>query len=129
MESIFTKIINNDLPSYKIYEDSLLIVILDINPTTNGDMLVIPKDKIVEINELNDELLVHMHHIIIKMKSLVEEKLNAKGLTVLINNGHGQEIKHLHVHLTPRFEDDEVTATSNKSILKDLKEIHETLVN
>lgn len=128
MSTIFTKIINNELPSFTVYEDNLVKVFLDINPSTNGDLLLIPKKEIGTIDEVDSELLFHFHKVILLMKKLVEDKLNAQGLTIAINNGHGQEIKHFHIHLTPCYEDDLFKHTYNKNSLKPLEDIHETLI-
>lgn len=129
MKTVFKKILDNELPSYTIYEDDIVKVFLDINPITNGDLLLIPKKEIVTIDEIDEELLLHMHKITLKMKTLLEKKLNAKGLTVTINNGYGQDVKHLHFHLTPRYENDYVKQDFNKEVLLDLETVHNKLID
>lgn len=125
---LFCNIVKGDIPSSTIYEDELIKVFLDINPNTNGDLLIIPKKHYENILDIEEEIITHSYNITknIIYKKLVD-KLNATGLTISQNNGTGQEIKHFHIHLTPRYENDEFNITSNKEILLDLKEIENKL--
>ena len=101
---------------------------MDINPNTNGDLLIIPKKHYQNIIDLDKDILSHMFNIIkTKIFPLVTEKLNATGLTIIQNNGTGQEIKHFHIHLTSRYEEDNLDITTDKSLLKDLDEIYKIL--
>ena len=127
MDCLFCKIINGDIPSKTIYEDEDFKVFLDINPSTNGDMLIVPKKHFENIYDIDESLIPKIHELIKKLYDIVKEKLGAEGLTIVQNNGHGQEIKHYHVHVTPRYSDDQITTNKNKDILKDLDEIFETL--
>lgn len=121
MDCVFCKIMNNEIPSYTIYEDDLVKVFLDINPSTNGDTLIVPKKHIVTIFDLDDELVTHIHKIAKDLYTLYKEKLHVDGLTLVQNNDHGQEIKHYHLHLTPRYINDNVMHSFNKEILIDLE--------
>ena len=126
---IFCKIINNELPSYTVYEDNLVKVFLDINPSTDGDLLLIPKKHIVTVDEIDDELMLHFLKIEKEIYTLLKEKLNCEGLTIVQNNGHGQEVKHLHIHLTPRYSEDLMEHLYNKDNLSEIKEVFEKLTN
>lgn len=126
---IFCKIINNELPSYTVYEDSLVKVFLDINPSTNGDLLLIPKRHIVTVDEVDNDLMLHFLKIEKEIYNLLKDKLNCEGLTIIQNNGYGQEVKHFHIHLTPRYDGDLVEHLYNKDKLNDVKEIFEILTN
>ena len=120
-DCIFCKIINNELPSKTIYEDDLIKIIMNINPTTNGHLLVLPKKHFVNIMDLDNEIVTHSFKIIReKIYPLLKEKLHCKGLTISENNELGQEIKHFHIHLTPRYENDLVDYNYNKDMLEDL---------
>ena len=102
MDCIFCKIVNNEIPSKTIYEDDLVKVILDINPNTDGHMLIIPKKHFADFTELNDEILLHINKITNKMKDLIYKKLdNIDGLVLLNNYGKFQEVKHYHLHILP----------------------------
>ena len=123
MDCLFCKIINGDIPSETIYEDDLVKVFLDINPTTNGDSLIVPKKHYKDFLEVPNDILEYMNDVIRKLYPIYKEKLNCDGLTICHNTDYGQEIKHFHIHFIPRFIDDEVRHLSNKEKLKDLKEI------
>lgn len=127
MNCLFCKIINNEIESKTIYEDEIVKVFLDINPTTNGDTLIIPKTHYTDFREVPNDVVCHIQDIIKKLYPLYKEKLNCDGLTISHNTDYGQEIKHFHVHFIPRYKNDEVTHHSNKDILKDIKEIHDIL--
>ncbi len=126
MDCIFCKIIDGTIPSNTVYEDDLVKVFLDINPNTNGHMLIIPKKHIVTVDELDSELAVHILEVEKKMHQLLTEKLHAEGLTICQNNDLGQDVKHYHVHLIPRYSDDGWKMNFNQDIV-DLKFTLDTL--
>jgi len=126
-DCLFCKIINKEIPSEIIYEDNKVLVFLDINPTTNGDTLIIPKKHYQDLFEVDNELLIHMNNIYKKLYPIYKEKLNCDGLTLSTNLEYGQEIKHMHMHFIPRYKNDEVKHLSNKKILKDIREISNLL--
>lgn len=127
MDCLFCKIINGDIPSYTIYEDEIVKVFLDINPNTNGHILIIPKKHIVTVNELDSELICHVLEVEKKMYALLKDKLKCDGITIAQNNEYGQEVKHYHVHMIPRYMDDEWEQSFNQDIKKDVKDIYEIL--
>lgn len=98
MSTIFTKIINGDIPSYKIAEDERYFAFLDINPLAKGHTLVIPKKEINYIFDIDDELLAGMMVFAKKVARAVEQVVPCKrmGITVL-----GLEVPHAHIHLVP----------------------------
>ncbi len=129
MDCLFCKIIDGTIPSQTIYEDEIVKVFLDINPTTNGDTLIVPKKHFKDFREVDNDTMMHINSIIKKLYSLYQEKLRCDGLTISHNTDYGQEIKHFHVHFIPRYENDEVKHSSNKEILMDLDEIKKLLNN
>ena len=129
-DCIFCKIIKNELPSKTIYEDNLVQVIMNINPTTNGHLLVLPKKHYVNILDIDEEIISHSFKIIKeKIYPLLKEKLNCEGLTISENNFLGQEIKHFHIHLTPRYENDLLDYNYNKDQLISIDEVYEKLIS
>ena len=129
-DCIFCKIINGELPSKTIYEDDLIKVIMNINPNTNGHLLVLPKEHFVNINDITDEIITHSLKVIKEnLYPLLKEKLNCEGLTIAENNELGQEIKHFHLHLIPRYPDDNADFQYDESKLIDLDEVFEKLNN
>ena len=117
-DCIFCKIINNEIPSYTIYEDDIVKVFLDINPLSNGHTLIIPKKHYKDLSDIEEDVLNHILKIAKEIKLRIEEKLNPDGLTLIQNNGCVQEVKHYHLHLKPYY---------NENKIKDVKEIYEIL--
>lgn len=103
MDCLFCKIANGEIPSYKIYEDDMVLAFLDINPDSDGHTLIIPKKHFKDLDDIDDETLNHVNIIAKKLKKLLEEKLNCDGMSLLQNNGTVQEIKHYHLHLKPYY--------------------------
>ncbi len=126
MECIFCKIVNGELASYTIYEDEIVKVFLNINPSSDGDLLIIPKKHYTNLVDIDLDTLNHIDLISKKMYELLKTKLNIDGLTLCQNNDYGQEIKHYHMHLTPRYKNDNVEVIY-PSKNKDIKEIYEKL--
>lgn len=117
MDCLFCKIIKGEIPSYKLYEDDVVYSFLDINPKSNGHVLIIPKKHVRDFMDLDDETLLHINMVTKNITKLLEEKLNIKGLSLVTNYLDFQEIKHFHLHLIPKNEED----------LKDVNEIYNIL--
>jgi len=98
MPSIFTRIIEGEIPSYKIAEDDRFFAFLDINPLSEGHTLVVPKEEIDYLFDLNDNLLADMmvfaKKIAVAQKAVIDCK--RVGVAVL-----GLEVPHAHIHLIP----------------------------
>jgi len=122
MDCIFCKIVNNEIPSYTLYEDDIVKVFLDVNPSTNGHSLIIPKKHYTNLSDIDLETLNHINKVAKEMYYLLKEKLNCDGLTISQNNDYGQEVKHYHMHLTPRYKKDLVMHNYNKEMLKPIEE-------
>ena len=123
MDCLFCKIINGDIPSSKVYEDDKVLVFLDINPNTNGHMLIVPKEHVVTVDDISEELAKHILKVEKEMYSLLKDKLNCEGMTIVQNNDLGQEVKHYHVHLIPRYKDDCWKMAFRQDNLKEVSEI------
>ena len=127
-ECIFCKIIKGELPSKTIYEDNEIKIIMNINPSTNGHLLVLPKKHYENLMDTPNEIITHSLDIVReKIYPLLKEKLKAEGLTLAQNNELGQEIKHYHIHLTPRYPDDGADFSYDTSKLSNLEEIFNKL--
>ena len=97
MSSVFTKIINGEIPCYKIYEDEKTFAFLDINPETPGHTLVVPKIEVDKIYELPDEYYDALMKTVKKLSNHMEKVFGARILWKVI----GTDVPHVHVHLTP----------------------------
>ncbi len=100
---IFCKILKGEIPSKKIYEDDKVIAILDVNPVVDGHTLIIPKTHITDFKEMPDDLIAHVYHVANKLTDLLMDKLDAKGITLGVNYGETQMVKHFHMHLLPNY--------------------------
>ena len=120
-ECIFCKIINGDIPSKKLYEDDKVIVIMDVNPKVDGHALVIPKEHVTDFMEISDELLNHVYKVSREISKKLMTKLNATALTLGVNYGDSQVVKHFHMHLLPNYEVSTAgnSVDENYSILKE----------
>ena len=101
---IFCKIINGEIPTNKIYEDEIVMVIMDVNPMSNGHLLVIPKIHYRDIFDIEQDTLNHILEVAKKMAKLLVEKLDCKGIILEENNGICQEVKHFHLHIIPKYD-------------------------
>ena len=109
MDSIFTKIINREIPAEIIYEDKVVLAFLDINPVNHGHALVIPKIPFVNVFDGDAEVLAHMMKVGQKIALAQKTAGLADGVNFVINNGDaaGQEVFHSHLHIIPRKVGDE----------------------
>ena len=108
MECIFCKIIKNEIPSYKVYEDKNFLAILDIGPVNKGHVLVIPKKHIEDFFGLNENISKESIKIIQRVAKAVIKATKADGFNLMLNNkkAAGQLIDHVHFHIIPRFKKD-----------------------
>lgn len=106
--TIFTKIINREIPADIIYEDDVLLAFLDINPVNYGHTLIIPKAPSVNVLDTSDEVLSAMMLLAKKVGQALMETGLAHGVNVITNAGEeaGQEVFHIHFHVIPRLRDD-----------------------
>lgn len=110
MDCIFCKIVNGDIPAYKIYEDDDVLAFLDITQATKGHTLVIPKKHVENIYALDDVTSQAVFSKIPTIANAIKDSLNPIGLNILQNNDQPlQSVFHFHVHLIPRYQDDETT--------------------
>ena len=98
MASIFTRIINGEIPCYKIAEDDNYFAFLDINPLAKGHTLVVPKIEEDYIFDLSDETLAGMMVFAKKVAARIKEVTACKRVAVVVL---GMEVPHAHIHLIP----------------------------
>ena len=98
MATIFSKIISGDIPSYKIAEDDKFYALLDINPMTKGHTLVVPKQEIDYIFDLDDVLLGEMIIFSKRVALAIEKAISCTRVGMMVI---GLEVPHAHIHLVP----------------------------
>jgi len=116
MSSIFTKIVNGEIPCYKIAETDKFLAFLDVNPNAKGHTLCIPKQEINKIFEIEDNLYLELMQFSKKIAVALEKTIPCKriGMAVI-----GLEVPHAHVHLIPLNEMDEMRFQNKVSLTKD----------
>ena len=116
MSSIFTKIVNGEIPCYKIAEDENFLAFLDVNPNAKGHTLCIPKQEIDKIFEMEDNLYIGLMQFSKKIAIALEKTVPCLrvGMAVV-----GLEVPHAHVHLIPLNEMDEMRFQNKVSMTKE----------
>ena len=126
MPSIFSKIINGEIPSFRVCEDEEFLAILDINPLVIGHVLVINKIEIDYIFDLDDDVLARMMLFSKKVALLMKSKIDCEkiGLSII-----GLEVPHVHIHLVPISSAGDLNFTRPKLKLsmEQLQETHRLL--
>ena len=107
---IFCKIANGEIPSKTLYEDERFRVILDISPASKGHAIILVKQHAANIFELVEEDAAAIYVVAKKVATAMKKVLNCDGINILQNNGEvaGQTVFHLHMHIIPRYEGDQV---------------------
>lgn len=116
MASIFTRIINGEIPSYKIAEDDNFIAFLDVNPNAKGHTLCVPKKEVNKIMDLDESTYLGLMVFARKVGKAIEASIDCKrvGMTVI-----GLEVPHVHVHLIPLNEMKDATFQHKVSMSKE----------
>jgi histidine triad (HIT) family protein len=102
-DSIFTKIIKGEIPCRKVYEDDDVIAFLDINPLSDGHVLVVPKEQIDLIWDLDNETYTHLWQTAKNIAQAIQAELNPLRVGVVIE---GLDVPHAHIHLVPLYDRD-----------------------
>ena len=98
MSSIFSRIVAGEIPSYKVMEDENFLAFLDINPLTPGHTLVIPKEEVDYIFDIDDATLAGLHLFAKKVALKMDQVLTCERIGVCVI---GLEVPHAHIHLIP----------------------------
>ncbi len=105
MASIFSRIIAGEIPSYKVAEDESYYAFLDINPLTKGHTLVVPKQEVDYIFDLEDDTLAGMMIFAKKVAAKIQREIECKRVALVVL---GLEIPHAHIHLIPIQDENDV---------------------
>lgn len=107
---IFCKLANGVFPTATIYEDEKFRVILDLGPASKGHALILPKEHYADIYEIPEDLAGEAYKLAAKLAKKMTAALGCDGFNIVQNNKEcaGQTVFHFHMHLIPRYKDDQV---------------------
>ena len=129
-DCIFCKIIANEIPSHKVYEDDEALAFLDINPVNLGHTLVIPKEHHKDLSNTPTELAQKLIAVVQKITPAILGAVGSEGFNLGVNNGAsaGQVVFHTHLHIMPRFSSDNHRLWQGKDMSQDeLKAVAEKI--
>ena len=130
-QCIFCQIADGKVAAKKIYEDDKVLAVLDINPANPGHILLLPKEHIAIMPQMDDELIGYMSVIAKQLSQALLRALQAQGTTVFIANGStaGQRAPHFMIHIIPRMEDDKIglIPTLKKLTEEEILQVHQAL--
>lgn len=116
MSSIFTKIINGEIPAYKVAEDENFLAFLDVNPNAKGHTLCIPKTETDKIFDMEEDQYLELMKFSRKVAKALEKTVPCKRVGVAVI---GLEVPHTHVHLIPLNEMDEMRFVNKVKLEKE----------
>lgn len=128
LNAFFHKLANGEVDSFTIKETPLFRVILDIDPITEGHVLILPKRNVVEIGELSKKEIIALHKLIKQITKLLHQKYSLTGVSIMQNGGQNNELNYLHIHLIPRQQKDGF-GWKSKPIKVNLKQVHKKIVS
>jgi histidine triad (HIT) family protein len=103
METIFTKIINREIPATIVYENDTMLAFLDIAPVVKGHILLIPKTRYTWMQDAPDEVVADLF---VQTKKIMKVMIQGLGCDYVQVSVVGEEVPHFHIHLIPRYHND-----------------------
>ncbi|CAM3665672.1 HIT family protein [Erysipelothrix urinaevulpis] len=127
--TIFSKIIDGSIPSKKIYEDDQFLAFLDISQASKGHTLIIPKDPTISVLTAKPDVVADINVLAQRLAKHYVEHLNAQGVNIITNANPiaGQTVDHYHVHVIPRYKEDELEFKTKDQQL-DLDSVHKEIL-
>jgi len=107
-DCIFCKIVRGEIPADKVFESETILAFLDINPVNQGHTLIVPKNHFDRLEDTPDEVAGEMIKAAKIIGSVLQKAIGSDGFNLGLNNGDvaGQIVKHVHLHVMPRFKND-----------------------
>jgi histidine triad (HIT) family protein len=106
-ETIFAKILRNEIPCHRVYEDEDVLAFLDVNPISRGHTLVIPREPAETIDQLSPDAAAAIGRVLPRISRAVLAATGARAFNILQNNGPlaHQAVMHVHFHIIPKYDD------------------------
>ena len=122
---VFCAIAAGEIPSFKVYEDELVLAYLDINPFSKGHTLVIPKAHTEGLLDTSDETLAAVIARVKKIAAHLKTALPCDGFNILQNNGQsaGQTVMHVHFHIVPRYDQGPIVFENHEGDMAELEKL------
>jgi len=109
MDCVFCRILNGEIPSYKVFENDDVLAILDISQATKGHTLIIAKKHYKNLYDIDAALAGNVFSVVPKIANAIKKAFNPIGMNVVINTEKPlQTVFHFHIHLIPRYPNDGV---------------------
>ena len=128
---VFCKIVNNEIPCFKIHETSNTLAFLDISQVTKGHTLVIPKKHYQDLLSLTPDIAKEIAEATLEVTNILKTKLGVTNFNLLNNSGSlaGQEVPHFHMHILPRYENDGISFSKphQPADMAVIKKLHENI--
>jgi histidine triad (HIT) family protein len=127
MDCIFCKIVAGEIPAVKVLDEESVLAFMDINPSSRGHMLIVPKNHAENIFEIPESDLATLIKAVKKCAGAAKDALRAEGVTILQLNGKASDqiVPHLHIHVIPRWENDGLSVSTWEMKPGDMEEIQE----
>lgn len=119
-DCLFCKIINKEIPCYKVYENDDVLAFLDINPESYGHTLVIPKKHFNNYEDIDLETIKKINEAGKIVYNKIKTNLHTDGIRLVQNNGIIQDVKHYHLHLVPIYKNDKDGKDDFDTVLKSI---------
>ena len=129
MSTLFKKIIDKEIPAKVVYEDEDILAFLDISQNTKGHTLVIPKEETRSVLSADEKVITKVNAVAQKIAKDMINIFNAKGVNILTNaeSVAGQTVFHYHVHVIPRYTEDELVFKTTENDL-DIGQVHKEIL-
>jgi histidine triad (HIT) family protein len=107
-QCVFCEIVNGTSPASWVYQDDTVVAFMDIQPITQGHMLVLPREHAVLITDINEQAAMRTFKIARRLATVARHTLGASGINILVMDGEAayQDVPHFHVHVIPRYPGD-----------------------
>lgn len=119
-DCLFCKIINKEIPCYKVYDNDDVLAFLDINPESYGHTLVIPKKHFNNYEDIDLETIKKINEVGKIVYNKIKTNLHTDGIRLVQNNGIIQDVKHYHLHLVPIYKNDKDGKDDFDTVLKSI---------